>query len=180
VAVPPGEEDRDPQLCKPYASDIYSMLAERSSYSLRCGQPMSFRLLPSPYRSGGPPSTTPCPMAAPHHGGARGSNLVMRHSSTHHHRPCHTARRARATPWRECALRQATIGAQISISRCPTTLAPSLVPRCQPRCILSTSPSPTILFPRPGEGLPYFPPFSCSGKPSHGCRKALSAASSFR
>jgi hypothetical protein len=34
VVVPPGEEDRDPQLCKPYAFDIYLMLAERSSYIL--------------------------------------------------------------------------------------------------------------------------------------------------
>jgi hypothetical protein len=37
VVVPPGEEDRDPQLCKPYASDIYSTLAEQSSCCLRCG-----------------------------------------------------------------------------------------------------------------------------------------------
>jgi hypothetical protein len=129
VVVPPGEEDRDPQLCKPYASDIYSTLAERSSCSLRYGQSVSFRLLPSPCRSGGPPSTTPCTAATPHHGGARGSNLIVQNSPTCRHRPCHAARRARATPWRERALHRAAIGAQIYVSRCPTTLAPSLVPR---------------------------------------------------
>jgi hypothetical protein len=39
VVVPPGEEDRDPQLCKPYASDMYSMLAERSSSASDVGSP---------------------------------------------------------------------------------------------------------------------------------------------
>jgi hypothetical protein len=170
VAVPPGEEDRDPQLCKPYTSDIYSMLAERSSCSLH----------PSPCCSSGPPSTTPCPVAAPHHGGARGLNLIVCHSPTRCHRPCHAAHRARATPWRECALRRVAIGASICVSRCPTTPAPSLVPRRQPYCILSTSPPPIVLFPCPGEGLPCFPPFLCSSKPPRGRRKALSAASSFR
>jgi hypothetical protein len=159
VVVPPGEEDRDPQLCKPYASNIYSTLAEWSSCNLRCGQLTSFHLLLSPCHSSGLPSTTPYPVVAPHHDGARGSNLVMHHSLTHHHRPCHAAHRARATPWREHALRRAAISAQICVSRSPTTPMPLLVQRHQLCCILSTSPLPTILFPRPGQGLPCFPPF---------------------
>jgi hypothetical protein len=181
VVVPLGEEDRDPQLCKPYASNIYSTLAERSSCSLRCGQPVSFHLLPSPCRSGGPPAvdnTLPGGCAAPRccsrvklrrapFPDASPPTVPHRTTST-----CNTMARARSA--------LAAIGAQICVSRSPTTPAPSLVSRRQPCCILSTSPLPTVLFPRPGQGLPCFPPFSYSGKPPRRRRKALSATSSFR